>query len=77
MEMEVELISLPLFRIDSNTQSVYEIHESSNCYTNKIKYTADSVLRRYSANCEVSKGIDCGKGYIDFSVTKSGLPDKF
>ena len=28
-----------------------------------IKYTADSLLRRYSANCELSKWIHYGKGY--------------
>ena len=44
-------ISLPLFRIDFSTQSVYEIHKSSNCYTKKIECTADSLPRRYTANC--------------------------
>ena len=77
METEAVPISLPLFRIDFSTQSVYETHESFNCYIKKIKYTADSLFRRYSANCETSKGIDYGKGKIDFSLTKSGLPDKF
>ena len=64
METEVVPISLFLFRIDLSTQSVYKTHVSSNCYTNNIKYTVDSLLRRYSDNCEVSKGIDSGKGYI-------------
>ena len=63
METEGVLISLPLFRIGFSTQSVYETHESSDCDTKKIKYTADSLLRRYSANCEVSKWTDYGKRY--------------
>ena len=77
IETEVVPISLPLFRIGFSTQSVNETHESSNCYTKKIKYSADSLLRRYSANCEVSNRIDYGKRYIDFSDATSGLPEKF
>ena len=68
---------LPLFQIGLSTQSVYKTHVSPSCYTNKIKCTADSLLRRYSNNCEVSTGTDSSKGCIDFSITKSGLPDKF
>ena len=75
MESEVVPTSLSLFLIGFSTQSAYETCKSS--YTKKIKSTADSLLRRYSANCEVSKGIDYGKRDIDFSVTKSELPDKF
>ena len=59
-------------RIGFSTRSIYETHESFNCYTKKIKYTAESLLRRYSPSCKVSKGIDYGKAYIDFSVIKSG-----
>lgn len=68
---------LPLFWIGLSTQSVYKTHVSPSCYTNKIKCTADSLLRRYSDNCEVSTGTDSSKGCIDFSIAKSGLPDKF
>ena len=71
METEVVTISRPLFRIGFSTPSTHETSESSNCYTKKIKYTADSTLRQYSAKCEVSKGIVYGKGYIDFFLLQS------
>ena len=66
IETKVAPISLPLFRICFSTQSVYKVHKSFNCYSKNIKYFADSLLRRHSANCEILKGIDYGKGYIDF-----------
>ena len=50
----------------------------------KLMKVPIAILRRlnillvlYSANCEVSKRIDYGKGYIGFSVTKSKFSDKF
>ena len=73
METEVVPISLPLFRIGS----------APRVFTKFMKVPI-AILRRlnillvlYSANCEVSKRIDYGKGYIGFSVTKSKLSDKF
>ena len=52
-ETKVVPISLPLFRIDFSTQGVYKNHESSNCYTKKIKCSVDSLLKRYFAKCQV------------------------
>ena len=60
---------MPLHQV---SQKYVKFQEKQN-----IKYTADSLLRHYYTNCELSKWFDFGKGHVDFSLTKSVLPDKF
>ena len=55
-ETEVAPFPLPLFMEVTSAPRVFAKFQL-------IKYTADSLLQRYSANCELSKWIHYGKGY--------------
>ena len=77
MENQTVPISLPLLRTSLSAQGLYKANESTHCYSKETEYIINSVSGRHSSDCKDRKGIDYSKGYIDFSITKPGFPNKY
>ena len=66
-------VYVPLFRFGASPQSVYKTLEGPCSSFEAIKHQDDSISRRYVDNGEITTRNFHGKGYIDFSITKSGV----
>ena len=62
----------PLF----SSKGLYKAHKSPNTSPQEVECCDNSLPGRHSPNCPFTKRNGSCKGYIGFSMTKSGISDK-